>query len=127
MRSLRARTATRRRVSGGPSGPALSTWSRSTGSHATVRVAGEVDLLTAPLFKETLESVYLDLRAGRAQPELLIDLRGVSFLSAAGLNVLAVLHVRCVADGLSMRVVGDQEAVRRPMELTGLGRLLAER
>jgi len=126
MRLLHVRTARGRRGAGAPPGSDLSTWSRSTGSRTTVRVAGEVDLVTAPMLKEALESAYLGIRTARARPELLVDLRGVSFLSAAGLSVLAVLHFRCVADGLSMRIVGDQRAVRRPMELTGLDRLLAE-
>lgn len=125
MRSLHVRTATRRRAKGGPPGSDLSTWSRSTGSRMTVRVAGEVDLVTAPMLKEALESAYLGVRTSRAHPELLVDLRGVSFLSAAGLSVLAILHVRCIADGLGMRIIGDQRAVRRPMELTGLDQLLA--
>jgi anti-sigma B factor antagonist len=127
MRSLHVRTATRRRARGSPPGSKLSTWSRSTGSRTTVRVAGEVDLLTAPMLKEALESARLSVRTSRAHPELLVDLREVSFLSAAGLNVLAVLHVRCVVDGLSIRIIGDQRAVRRPMELTGLEQLLAKR
>jgi anti-anti-sigma factor len=68
----------------------------------------------------------LRVRTSRAHPELLIDLRQGSFLSAAGLGVLAVLHVQCVVDGTSMHVLGDQPAVRRPMELTGLASLLAD-
>jgi anti-sigma B factor antagonist len=126
MRLLHVRTATRRHAGGGPPGSDLSTWSRNTGSRTTVRVAGEVDLVTAPMLKEALESAYLGVRTYRAHPELLVDLRGVSFLSAAGLTVLAILHVRCVTDGLSMHIVGDQRAVRRPMELTGLDQLLAK-
>lgn len=126
MRSLHVRTATRRRARGGPPGSDLSTWSRSTGSRTTVRVAGEIDLVTAPMLKEALETAYLNVRISRAHPELLVDLREVSFLSAAGLSVLAVLHVRCVVDGLSIRIIGDQRAVRRPMELTGMDQLLAK-
>jgi anti-sigma B factor antagonist len=126
MRLMHVRTIARRRAAGDPRGPHLSTWSRNTGSRTTVRVAGEIDLVTAPMLKEALESAYRGVRASRPLPELLVDLREVSFLSAAGLNVLAVLHVRCVTDGRSMRIVGDQRAVRRPMELTGLGRLLGK-
>lgn len=94
------------------------------GSRATVRVAGEVDLVTAAALDEALERARLGVRAVVGFPELVVDLREVSFLSAAGLRVLDVVHVRCVDDGMSMRVVGDQRAVRRPMELTGLEPLL---
>jgi anti-anti-sigma factor len=97
------------------------------GVRATVRVAGEVDLVTAPVLEEALERARLDVRATVEFPELVVDLCEVSFLSAAGLHVLATVHVRCVDDGMSVRVVGDHHAVRRPMELAGLERLIANR
>ena len=127
MRSLQVRTVIRRRAGGRASGTDLSTWSHHTGSRTTVRVVGEVDLLTAPVLQEALDSARRRLRASSAHPELLVDLREVSFLGAAGLSVLAVVQLRCVTDGTTMRVVGDQPAVRRPMELAGLRQLLAAR
>jgi anti-sigma B factor antagonist len=126
MRPLHVRTATFGHPAGGAPESDLSTWSRSKSSRTTVHVVGEVDVVTAPALKKALESARLSTRTSCAHPELVIDLREVSFLSAAGLGVLAVLHIRCVDDGTSMRVVGDQVAVRRPMELTGLAPLFAD-
>jgi anti-anti-sigma factor len=127
MRSLQVRTVIRRRAGGRGSAAGLSTWSHHAGSRTTVHVVGEVDLLTAPILQEALDSARRCVLASCAHPELLIDLREVSFLGAAGLSVLAVVRVRCVRDGTSMCVVGDQPAVRRPMELVGLRQLLATR
>jgi anti-sigma B factor antagonist len=126
MRSLHVRVTTRRRSKGGSQGFDLSTRSRSTGSQATVRVTGEVDLVTAPMLKEALESAQRGVRKSRSHPELLIDLSDVTFLSAAGLSVLADVYVRCVSDGTTMHIVGRQRAVRLPLKLTGLDRLLVE-
>lgn len=107
--------------------PALSTQLLSDGSRATVLVAGEVDLFTAPALLTALEHARLDLDTTRGHTELLVDLREVTFLGATGLRVLAYEHILCIDDGTIMRVISDRYAVRRPMELTGLARLLASR
>jgi anti-sigma B factor antagonist len=105
--------------------PDLTTRSQRTGAQTTVHVTGEIDLHTASALETALERARLDVLAPFGHPDLLVDLREVSFLGAAGLRVLAVVHLRCVADGTSMRVLGSQRAVLRPMELTGLQQLVA--
>lgn len=110
-----------------PPGPGLSTWLRDEDCRVTVVVVGGVDLVTAPVLREALERARLALEATRDRAELLVDMREVSFLGAAGLSVLAFAQILCIDDGTTMRVVGDQRVVRRPMELTGLHRLLPRR
>lgn len=127
MPALHVRIPVRRRATARPPGPALSTRLRSDGSRATVLVAGEIDLFTAPELLTALEHARLGLDTTRGDTELLVDLCEVTFLSAAGLRVLAFEHILCIDDGTTMRVVSDQYAVRRPMELTGLERLMASR
>jgi anti-sigma B factor antagonist len=127
MRSLLVRIPTRRRVTAGPHGPTLSTRSRRTGSFVTVRAAGEIDLVTAPMFQEILERARLGVRPARGHADLMVDLREVTFLSAAGISVLTLVHLECVVDGTTMRILGDHPAVRHPLELTGLSRLLTNR
>lgn len=81
---------------------------------AVVRVAGEVDMVTAP----ALESQVVALV--RERPRLLvIDLTEVRFFSSAGLAVLALAH-RESDEGTQLRVVANDPAVLRPLELTGL-------
>lgn len=116
-----------RRAATGPPAPTLSTRLRGSGSLVTLIVAGDVDLVTAPVLQEALERARLAIEATSGPAELVVDMRAVSFLSAAGLNALAFAHILCVDDGTTMRVVGDQRVVRHPMELTGLHRLLPSR
>ncbi|MFI9383157.1 STAS domain-containing protein [Kutzneria sp. NPDC052558] len=87
---------------------------RPAGDIAVVRVAGEVDMVTAP----GLESRVVELLGER--PRLLvIDLTEVRFFSSAGLAVLALAH-RAADARTQLRVVANDTAVLRPLELTGL-------
>jgi anti-sigma B factor antagonist len=100
----------------------LSARSRNTAAGATVIVTGEIDARTAP----TLHRLLDDARVTSSPVEFVVDLRDVSFLSAAGLSVLVSIHRNCALDGTAMRIVADHSAVRRPMEVTGLRWLLSD-
>nr|WP_208406677.1 STAS domain-containing protein [Amycolatopsis granulosa] len=81
-----------------------------------VRVAGELDHLTAPKF----EAVALPA-ARRCAGRLVIDLSAVSFLASAGIAV--VLAAGAAAPG-RVRVVVGSGFTRRPLELTGAGEIV---
>jgi anti-anti-sigma factor len=81
-----------------------------------VEVVGEVDSYTSP-------ALDLCLRSQAAQPgvrELVVDLGRVTFLDAAGINVLVQADRRCRGRGVRLVVrTGGRRAVRRPLRLTG--------
>jgi anti-anti-sigma factor len=84
---------------------------------AAVEVVGEVDSYTAPVLAACLRS-----RAG--QPglrELVVDLQQVTFLGAAGVEVLADADRRCRRHGARLVIrAGGRRAVLCPLRLTGL-------
>lgn len=83
------------------------------GRAAVVTVAGEIDLVTAPELDEIVTGVVDE------SPEaLVVDLRQVTFLSSAGLQVLAAAHQRLGERGL--RVVSTSHVTTRPLTSTGL-------
>jgi anti-anti-sigma factor len=87
-------------------------------SPATVRVAvvGEVDLATAPAFRERLLSVLHDYT-----PAVLdVDLGGVTFLDCAGIGALVGVRNAAVQAGRRIRVTHPQPFVRRVLDVTGL-------
>lgn len=87
-----------------------------------VRVAGEVDNLTA----DTLSATLADAAAAVSPPApVVVDLTGVSFLGAAGLSVLVDHHERCAALGGALLIVPGSKAVRRALAVTGLHLRLA--
>ncbi|OLR95042.1 STAS domain-containing protein [Actinokineospora bangkokensis] len=55
---------------------------------------------------------------------VVLDLSRVSFLDSAGLTHLVNAHTRCEQHAAELRVVVADPVVTRPMELTGLDRVL---
>ena len=89
------------------------------GRTVQVTATGEIDSSSSPVFERHLDGV-LETRPD----ELVIDLRGVTFLDSAGLCVLASAHRRSREQQVPMRLLASTRAVVRPLQITGLWRLL---
>jgi len=87
----------------------------------TVRVvaSGEIDSSSSLVLERHLDGVF----ASRPD-ELVIDLCAVTFLDSAGLCVLASAHRRAREQQTPMRLLASSRAVVRPLQITGLWRLL---
>ena len=82
----------------------------------TIEVQGEVDLLSAPAFKERILGVI-----GDGKTRVIVDLSGVTFVDSTALSVLAgVLKQLRGADGSLALVVRDYD-IERSFETGGLG------
>jgi anti-anti-sigma factor len=81
-----------------------------------VEVAGSVDLLTAPELAEHL--------ADGPPLVVVVDLRRVDFLAAAGLSVLVAANGQARQQQASLRLVVTTHAVRRALSVTGLDQTL---
>jgi anti-sigma B factor antagonist len=89
------------------------------GSTVLVTAHGEIDSSSSHAFQRSVDGVLdgpLD--------ELVIDLCGVTFLDSAGLCVLASAHRRARERQISMRLLTSSRAVARPLQITGLWRVL---
>ena len=80
-----------------------------------VSVAGEIDLFTAPEFKQRM-SVPID--AGRSR--LIVDLSETSFIDSSSLGVLIGAHRRLKLRGGALLVVCENEAITKTFKITGL-------
>jgi anti-sigma B factor antagonist len=101
----------------------LEVWSLDAADACTVTVSGEVDCVTAPDFQQVLLDV---LSRPDAPRRVLVDLRGVTFLGAAGLTVLALAHRTAQVSGQVFRIrCGTARAAIRPLQITGLWNILA--
>lgn len=76
----------------------------------TLRVAGELDLLTAPELNAALH---------RARADVLLDLRDVTFVDSTGLAVLVAHRRARRARGATLRVERPQPNVVRAFALAG--------
>ena len=80
-----------------------------------LRVAGELDLLTAPELNAALDATRSDV---------VLDLRDVTFIDSTGLAVLVAHRRARRARGLTLRVEGPQPNVVRAFALAGFGATL---
>lgn len=87
--------------------------SRATDEVVVLRVAGEIDLLTANLLGERVREQQL-LPTNRV---VVLDLSGVSFMGSSG---LAEIVAAAQADSAQLVLVATSRAVLRPLEATGL-------
>lgn len=84
-----------------------------------VGVRGEVDLVTAPVL-----GALVDALIGGGHRSLVVDLGGVDFMSASGLNVIAAGagHLGRIGGGLALR--SPSAVVSRMLAVTGLSEVV---
>jgi anti-sigma B factor antagonist len=87
---------------------------------AVVVLSGEVDIYTAPQFKECLLAL-IDEGADR----LIVDLTAVSFIDSTALGVLIGGVRRVNGAGGSMALVVASRPVQRVLSITGLDRVFS--
>lgn len=81
-----------------------------------VEVQGEVDVATAPHLDQGLS----DLIDHQGNLSVVIDLREVAFMDAAGLAVLAKARQRIQAKDGALALADPPRHVRRVLEVTGM-------
>jgi len=88
----------------------------TTDGTTVVTLYGEIDLASAV----PLES-RLDALASEPHPDLVLDLRPVSFIDCAGLGVLCRTRKRVRARSGRLRLVADSGGFLRVLHIAGLG------
>jgi anti-sigma B factor antagonist len=80
-----------------------------------IAVTGEIDLFTAPEFKQRMAAL---IDAGRSR--LVVDLSETTFIDSSSLGVLIGAHRRLKLRGGALMVVSDNEAITKTFKITGL-------
>jgi len=80
-----------------------------------VAVTGEIDLFTAPEFKQRMSEL---IDAGRSR--LIVDLSATTFIDSSSLGVLIGAHRRLKLRGGTLLVVCASEAIVKTFKITGL-------
>jgi anti-sigma B factor antagonist len=86
---------------------------------AVVKIAGDLDLYTAPEAAEALATLPAGAR------HVLADLTELSFVDSAGISTLLAAERRLRGRGGSLTLLVDDLRVLRVLEVTGLDRYLA--
>lgn len=83
-----------------------------------VKVAGEIDVYTAPKLREAVVAAIED-----GHSRLVIDIEDVAFLDSTGLGVLVGALKRVRADDGSLDIVCTSERLLRIFSITGLDKV----
>jgi anti-anti-sigma factor len=89
--------------------------SRRHDDTTTVVVTGEVDIATTAQLQ-----AYAEKALGHAPARVVLEMSGVSFFAAAGLNVLAALERLAAECGVELFLGEVSPAVNRMLHITGL-------
>ncbi|MCX5095968.1 STAS domain-containing protein [Streptomyces sp. NBC_00365] len=81
-----------------------------------VALHGEIDPLTATPLAERLDAL-----TAHPNPDLVLDLRSVTFIDCAGLSVLCRARNRTLTQQGRLRLVSDSPGFRHILCATGLG------
>lgn len=88
-------------------------------SHTVVGVTGEVDVASAPLLRDTVLALL-----NRGVDDLVLDLRGVTFMDSTGVGSLLRIHHRASLLGVPVHFVADHPAVLRVLDVMQLRKRL---
>lgn len=95
--------------------PPFSVLSTIEDGTATVALAGEIDLLTAPAAHDALGEAM-----DNGPAKVVLDLRAVAFMDSSGLQCVVVANRRAHAEEIAFEIVRPPSDVFRTFELTGL-------
>ena len=83
----------------------------------TIEVVGRLDTITAPVLEKTINENIAGIQS------LVLDLKGLEYISSAGLRVLLGAQKRMQKNG-TMKLTGVCEEVMEVLEMTGFADIL---
>jgi len=83
---------------------------------AVLTARGEVDLYTAPVLRSALDEAF-----DHDPSSIVVDLTGITFFASSGLSVLLAGLEEAKRRHCELRLAGCSRAVRRPLDIVGLG------
>jgi anti-sigma B factor antagonist len=84
-----------------------------------VTANGEIDLMSAPDFRATLDRACADGAA------VVVDLSAVEFMDSSGVHALLEARKATMASGGSLVIAGSSSPVARVLDLLGLSEIFA--
>lgn len=85
----------------------------------TLDLVGRLDTVTSNLLSTELDIVF----AG-GSPDLIFNLKGLDYISSAGLRVFLTAQKKVKALGKEMKIVGASESVKEIFEVTGFAGIM---
>lgn len=89
---------------------------------ARIETAGELDLASVPIFEAAVRDLELP-----SDGHVVLDLRRLSFIDAAGLHAVLDLHEQCLEVAAALTILPGPRHVQRVFELAGTDWLVPRR
>ncbi len=89
------------------------------GQYPVLAVAGEIDVFTAPLFKQAVVNLVAE-----GHRHLFLDMREVTFMDSSGFGALLGATKRLRPEGGSLNLIGCSRTIQRMLHLTRLDTIL---
>src|SRR5205823_833585 len=97
----------------------LQTSVRQDAPYPVLVVAGEIDVFTAPLFKQAIVNLV-----AQGHRHLFIDMQAVTFMDSSGFGALLGATKRLRPEGGSLNLIGCNRTMQRMLHLTRLDTIL---
>jgi len=85
------------------------------GGWHTLRLSGELDLVSTAILSDAADRIAMDSIAG-----VVLDLAKVDFMDSTGVRAILAMQERCAKSSTELRIVPGPRAVQRVFEVTGL-------
>lgn len=92
-----------------------------------LRVTGELDLATAPAFRQVTVAALAELSQSDVVAEVVVDLSNCDHLDSVGVGLLLGVLKRARTVGATMVIRCDEERIRRVLALTEVDRIVPVR
>jgi anti-sigma B factor antagonist len=86
----------------------------TNGGVTTIRPRGELDIDSAPAFRDAIVTAFAGARY------VVVDLAQLTFLDSLGLGVLAAAQQRAAESGARFEIANPRDQARRLLELAGV-------
>ena len=88
---------------------------RADGERALVIPVGELDLMSAGALENAVVGLF-----ERGIAQVVVDLRGLSFMDSTGIRALLTCHGRAQRENARLAIILGDGRTRRPLELCGV-------
>lgn len=92
---------------------------KTVSGHPILTVSGEIDIYTAPLFKQAVVNLVAE-----GNNEVVIDLTGVTFMDSSGFGTLLGATRRLRPAGGGLHLAGANSTIQRMLRLTRLDSIM---
>jgi anti-sigma B factor antagonist len=92
---------------------------QNSSGHPVLHVTGEIDIYTAPLFKQAVVNLVSE-----GNKDVIIDLSGVTFMDSSGFGTLLGATRRLRPTGGGLHLAGPNSTIQRMLRLTRLDSIM---